>query len=330
VTRPIVHIGYHKTATTWFQKVVYPRVRNFAYVPRERANRALLEATAFRFDASEARAQLELPADRPAILCEEALSGALFGGGFMGFQSAAVAERVRAVLPDARIVVFVRAQAEMISAAYLQYLRNGGTHAPHRLLIPADYARERGTVPRREARFSFDHFEYDRLIERYAELFGAERVHVYAYEELRRGGRAFVERFASELGLELDAAALPFEKRNASYGMAVSRLARFLNRFTAHAMLDKHHWLHVPGWYEPRKRMLEALSASPLGGRRADPERLLGADTVAWIQARFVASNRRLAAWTRADLRALGYPLESPPAPPPRPGGGFARWWLTR
>ena len=34
--RPIVHIGYHKTATTWFQKHFYPCVRNARFVARER------------------------------------------------------------------------------------------------------------------------------------------------------------------------------------------------------------------------------------------------------------------------------------------------------
>jgi hypothetical protein len=329
VTRPIVHLGYHKTATTWFQKSVYPRVRNFAYLPRERANAAFLDASAFHFDPAACRDQLALPSGVPPILCEEALSGSLLGGGFMGFQSAAAAQRIRAVLPDARIVVFVRSQPEIISAAYLQYLRNGGTHAPHRFLFPEDYGRAHAPLPRREARFSFDHFEYDGLIAHYAELFGREQVHVYVYEELRRDPRAFLQRMAESLGMELDAGAVPMEKRNPSYGLAVSRLARLLNRFTAHAMLDKRPWLHVPGWYEPRKRLLEGLSGSRLLGGRASPERLLGAATVAWIRGRYWESNRRLAQWVSGDLRALGYALDPPAVPPPRPSGGFAQWWLS-
>jgi hypothetical protein len=329
VTRPIVHVGYHKTATTWFQKSVYPSVRNFAYVPRERVNRAFLDASAFHFDPAACRDRLALPAGVPPILCEEALSGTLLGGGFMGFQSAAAAERIRDVLPDARIVLFVRSQPEMISAAYLQYLRNGGTHGSHRFLFPDDYGRARAPLPRREARFSFDHFEYEGLIAHYAELFGREQIHVYAYEELRKDPREFLRRLAGELELQIDVAAVPMEKRNPSYSLAVSQLARFLNRFTAHSMLEKRHWVHVPGWYEIRKRLLEALSASRALGPRASAERLLGAETVAWIRSRYWQSNRRLAAWVKADLRALGYALDEPKQEPPRPRGGLARWWLS-
>jgi hypothetical protein len=330
VTRAIVHVGYHKTATTWFQKSVYPRVRNYAYLPRERVNRAFLDASAFQFDAAACRAALALPADRPPILCEEALSGALMVGGMMGFQSAAAADRIHAVLPEARIVVFVRSQPEMISAAYLQYLRNGGTHTLHRFLLPGDYRRADGAIPRHDPAFDLDHFEYDRLIAHYVERFGASRVLVFAYEDLRRDTRAFLERFAKLLELDLDVASVPIEKRNASYSLTVSRLARLLNRFTVHAVPNKHHWIHVPGWYAPRKRLLEVASRSGLFGRRAPAERLLGPDTLRFLRARYWESNRRLAERTGLDLRSLGWTLDPPAEAAPRPRGGFAQRWLSR
>jgi hypothetical protein len=330
VAGAIVHLGYHKTATTWFQKSVYPRVRNYAYLPRQRVNHAFLDPTAFQFDPAACRAALALPAEHPPILCEEALSGALLVGGMMGFQSAAVADRIHAVLPDARIVVFVRSQPEMISAAYLQYLRNGGTHGLHRFLWPGDYRRADAAIPRHDPGFDLDHFEYDRLVAHYAQRFGASRVLVFAYEELRRDARAFLERFAKRLEIELDVAGVPFEKRNVSYSLAVSRLARVLNRFTAHAVPDKHHWIHVPHWYAARKKLLEAASRSGLFGRRASSERLLGADVLRFLRARYWASNRRLAEQTGLDLRALGWTLDPPAEPAPRPRGGFAQRWSSR
>jgi hypothetical protein len=330
MARAIVHIGYHKTASTWFQKSVYPRVKNFAYVPRERVNHALLDASALHFDAERSRAQLALPEGAAPILCEEALSGALLSGGFLGFQSAEIARRIHALLPDARIVVFVRSQPEMITAAYLQYLRVGGTYSARRFLWPSDYSRADATVPYREPHFSFDHFDYDRLVAHYIALFGAERVHAYAYEELRRDGPVFLERFAKELGLKLDLAAVTMEKRNASYGLAVSRMARALNLFTALRVSNKHYWLHVPYWYAARKRLLEGANASGVFRARATPERVLGSETVAWIRQRYCESNRRLAELTRIDLRALGYALDPPASPARRPAVGILQRWASR
>ena len=50
----IVHIGYHKTGTTWFQERFYPAVRNRRYVPRATARAAFLRPGALHFDPIEA------------------------------------------------------------------------------------------------------------------------------------------------------------------------------------------------------------------------------------------------------------------------------------
>jgi hypothetical protein len=328
--KPIVHIGYHKTATTWFQRSVYPRVRNFAYVPRERVKRAFLGASALHFDPAATRRELELAPDRPPILCEEELSGYLHTGGLMGFLSKEMAHRIKAVFPDARIVIFVRAQPEMIAACYQQYLRGGGTHAPRRYLWPSDSLRAAAAQPYKVPRFSFDHFDYDRLVAHYAALFGRENVGVYAYEEIQRDARGFLERFAKEQGLDLDLASLSLAKRNASYSRAIAWLARVLNRFTARTVSDKRHWVHVPFWYSLRRRLIEGLNASGLLGARARPEDLLGAQTIAWIGQRFAESNRRLAALVSWDLGAFGYPLDPPPQAVDRPRRPAWLRWTTK
>jgi hypothetical protein len=327
---PIVHIGFHKTATTWFQKSVYPRVTNFAYVPRARVIRAFLSASALHFDADWARAALELPASAAPILCEESLSGYLHNGGLMGFLSKEMAQRIHAVFPDAHIVVFVRSQPEMIAACYQQYVRGGGTHSPTRYLWPTDWLRAAAAAQYKIPRFSFDHFDYDRLVAHYIALFGAERVHVYAYEELQRGGPAFLERFAKELGLELDLASVPTTKENASYSRAVNGFARVLNHFTRRTVNDKRTWVHLPHWYSLRRRFVEAANATGLFGSRAAPEDLLGAQTVAWIRQRYWESNRRLAQLVRFDLAELGYPLDPPLVPVERPQRPAWLRWTTK
>ena len=325
--RPIVHIGYHKTATTWFQKSVYPRARNLAYVPRQRVKRAFLSASALHFDPAWARAALELAPGAAPILCEEELSGYLHTGGLMGFLSKEMAQRIHQVFPDARIVIFVRAQPEMVAACYQQYLRGGGTFPPRRYLWPADALHGAAAAPYKIPRFSFDHFDYDRLIAHYAALFGRESVRVFAFEEIARDARGFLQRFAKELELDLDVDSVSLAKQNASYSRPVASLARALNRFTNRTVNDKRHWLHVPRWYSARRWLIERLNASGLFGTRATPEDLLGAQAVAWIRQRYWESNRRLAALVPWDPAALGYPMDPPPAPVERPRrAAWLRW----
>ena len=322
-TTSIVHIGFHKTGTTWFQECVYPRVKNFRYVPRARVQAALLEPTAFAFDAARAARELG-GADAPLLLCEENLSGYPHSGGLQGFLTRVLAERIRAALPSARIVMFVRRQPEMIAACYQQYVRAGGTHSAQRYLWPSDWLRGAEAQAFKTPRFSFDHFDYDGVVAHYQALFGAERVLVLPFEALQRDAGDFLGSFASRLGLELDAAEIPLAKRNPSYSPALLALMRGLNRFTARSVNDKRHWVHLPRWYSLRRRAVEPLNRSGLFGRRASPERVLGEHAVRWIEQRYAEPNRRLSKLVDFDLASFGYPLDAPTTPVDRPRR--ARW----
>lgn len=319
----IVHIGLHKTGTTWFQECVYPRVTNLRYVPRAATQAALLTPSAFAFDAERAAKELDA-ASGPVILCEENLSGYPHNGGLHGFLTQAVALRIRATLPDARIVVFLRAQPEMIAACYQQYVRGGGTYSAQRYLWPNDWLRGAEAQPFKVPRFSFDYFEYDRVVTHYQALFGSERVHVLPFEVLQRDTGDFLARFARELELELELGSVPTAKRNPSYSPFAVALMRRLNRFTARTVQDKRHWIHLPHWYSVRRRMIEPLNRSGLLGERASAENVLGGPTIAWIRQRYWESNRRLARLVSFDPGALGYPVDPPLEPVDRPRR--ARW----
>ncbi|MEA3004230.1 MAG: hypothetical protein QOH81_3018 [Sphingomonadales bacterium] len=320
--RPIVHIGYHKTATTWFQRSVYPHAASHRWVPRARVQAALLEPSGLAFDPERARALLMEGDDgRPPVLCEENLSGYIHNGGLHGFLPPAVAARIRAVLPDARIVIFVRSQASMIAACYMQYVRGGGTHGLHRYLFPSLYLRGAYAQPFKVPRFSFDHFEYDRLVALYDGLFGRENVHLYAYEALR-DQKAALALMEGELELELDCGRIAFDRPNASWSGALLPAARFLNHFTARTVEDKSRILHIPGFYVVRAGALAALSRIY---RRRGAASLPGPRLERWIETRFAASNARLRALRPGRLPDDLYPGEAagtnglPPAETERP-----------
>jgi len=329
VARPLVHIGFPKTATTWFQRSFYPHVRNLPYLDRAGVNAALLEGNAFAFDPAEARKILGLEEGGAGILCEEGLSGYLHNGGMLGFASMAIAERIRSTLPDARIVIFLRSQPKMIAAAYQQYVRGGGTHGPHRFVFPQDYLIGSNAQAYKQPRFDIEHFLYSRMIGHYEALFEPENVHVFLFEQLGAEGAAFLRRYADALGLEVDWPAVSMAPRLPSYGLPLTRLARFLNLFTARSVLDKHHVVHVPGWYALRRRILETLNRTRLLGAPPSPERLFGVDTVRWLEDFYAGDNRRVAEARGLPLETHGYPVRVAGGHP-RPHAPRWRKWLAR
>jgi hypothetical protein len=306
---PIVHVGFPKTASTWFQKAFYPHVRSPRYVGREKLFSALIEPNALTFDPAGAVSTLGLKAGEAVLLSDECLCGYLHNGGIDGMVTREFARRIKAALPDARIVIFLRSQPGMIVAAYQQYLRSGGTYSAHRFLFPKDHLEGPEAVTYKQPRFDLDYFFYSRIIRLYEGLFGADKVHIFLFEDFRRNGMQFLRRYAQALKLEVDWDQVCLRPRLESYGSGLTGLARALNLFTARSVLDKHCVVDLPGWYRPRRKVLETLNRTGLFGAPPSLGRLVGADAARALEARYAPDNAAVASDRGLPLREMGYPM---------------------
>jgi hypothetical protein len=306
--RTIVHVGWHKTATTWFQRRCYPRVATHRLVDRALVKRAFLAPGAFDFDPARALRTLAAAGPPPWILCEEELSGNPHAGGLLGLVPKEAARRLRAALPEAAVVICLRRPLDAVAACYAQYLRQGGTHRPRRYVFPHEGERGFRAAPWKAPAFRLEHFDYAPLVGLYDALFGRENVHVFVYEELRADPAGFVAAFARRLGLglEVDPAELAGPRENVSFGRRLLPVARALNHLCARNVADKR----IAASILPdavRRGLLEALNRPWLAGPPPDPERLLGAPLAAAIAERLAAGSRRLAAERDLPLARWGY-----------------------
>lgn len=306
VPADIVHIGYHKTATTWLQQAIFPRASSHDFLPRKTVQQAFLAAPGLHFDAEEARRLLGIEGrNRPLLLSEENLSGYLHNGGLHGFLAPEVARRIKAVLPEAHIVIFIRNQFDICRASYAQYVSGGGTWSARRYFDTARFMRGALTRPWKAPVFEFEHFEFDRLVAHYDSLFGRERVHVYPYEALRDPA-ALLARLAADTGLALDDAEVPGGRANASLGAGALLLLRGVNLFTRQSVVNKDWLVDLPGGQGLRHAAKWLLARAPgLNGRAAQLPRVVRER----IAAHYPESNRRLAALHDLPLAELGYPL---------------------
>jgi hypothetical protein len=201
--KAIVHIGFHKTATTWFQNVFYPSVINGHFIERDIARMAIIEPRAFDFNPETARTILTNSTTKRPIICEENLSGYLHNGGLGGLLSKAIADRLVTILPDAQIVIFIRSQPDVIAASYAQYVKGGGTFLPNEYIF--GQSKRSGALKHwyKAPYFSIDHFKYSSLIEYYISLFGKSQVHIFLYEDFLNNSSEFIYRFCSILELKI-------------------------------------------------------------------------------------------------------------------------------
>jgi len=299
---PIFHIGYHKTATTWFQNRFYPAVSNAAVVPRDRLRELLILPRALDFDVGLLHAELAA-ADGRKIFCDEELSGNIHTGGHHGCLTVDLARRLHAAAPEAQVVVFLRNQIDMIASVYRQYVRVGGTYGIDR------YLHHVGIRPNRAPLFDLGHFDYHRLVGHYVDLFGRERVKVCLFEDFKRDNRGFLANYARDLELEVDLEAIDYSTDLPAYGDWSVRFARLLNVFSRDELPFKYYLVHVPRLHSWGHRMLTGWNQLSWFKKSSPAKQYLGPDNVAEIESRFAESNAALQGEFGLDLKANGYPV---------------------
>jgi len=227
---PLIHIGYHKTGTTWMQRRLFQRAHGYAPFSADidETHAAVFEHITkphrLAFDAKAARAALigEGQGELVPVISSEILSGHPFWGGR---DSADFAQRLFEMAPGAKILVTIRAQIPAITSVYMQYVRRAGTLSPARFYNGAQVLGYDGFDP--------VHFEYHRLVGHYQSLFGASQVKVMTQEALAADPAAFV----ADLSAFTGAPAQPIPS-TAREGASESEAAIFALRRLNHFIHD--------------------------------------------------------------------------------------------
>ena len=222
----LLHIGYHKTGTTWLQNVLFkPKYGYQSLLDLEEIHVLLERPHALTFDADAARAAIAarqgLAPGKVEVISSESLSGTPWFGGR---ESVIYAERLKAVAPDARILITIREQKRILTSIYMQYLKNYGSLSPKQFF--------QDTAQRDVYDFSSEYYEYHRLIDHYRKLFGPGNVHVGTQEALARDPVAYAQELARFSGAvaEYDREGL-IEAENVSYPEHCAPIIRRINKF---------------------------------------------------------------------------------------------------
>jgi len=306
----IVHIGYPKTASTWLQTHLFPRLSSHRYVPDKLTEDILMKDSALGFDPEAARGRLDElgAADKPLVLSHEGLVGHMHSGGLFGYFTQGMAHRIHRVLPDAHILLLCRRQESMLATAYRQYIRKGGTHTPARYLYPGRHGHRRLGTARKVPLFCWDHLDYSLPVRLYEELFGRERVHVRPFEALVEAPEAFADDLCQSLGLERGEAPIEDRRENPALGAHLLRLGRQLNRLSDKSVADKTCLVNLFPNQAVLRFLLEAINIRPIAGRKLTEADILTDAIRADAADYFAAGNRWLAEAHGLPLERYGYP----------------------
>ena len=301
--RIILHAGYHKTATTWFQQRLYPHVKNFEYFKNRNDFRELvLNKDYYDFCYKTARLKIENLVVNDFVVCEENILGGLRENSLITID---IANRLKQVFPEAQMVFFIRSQPSRLASTYLYYLKqNGGTYSPKKFI------QKQFNLPNKRGDINFSHLEYHRVIELYKKLFGVQNVHVFLYEEFAKDNWLFIENYCSKMGLEVDISTINFAKENEGLRKGLVNLARFLGCFYQKPIIHKSVFLQIPYAEGIAKRKLRFLNKFGVFGDKPTPKELFGQELYGWICNYYKESNQMLVQkHGLTQLKDFDYPL---------------------
>lgn len=277
----LVHIGFHKTATTYLQNELFSREGlGFVQYSRQLSGNLVHQQFGrlgpFETVSAEVVHQVRAAALEAAnhgllfVLSHERLSGYPASGGY---DSRLMADRVAEVFPEARILIVIREQLSLIRSVYGQVIADGGCASLRSFLYT-------GRSPlARVPPFRLGFYEFDKIIAYYQQRFGVDNVLAIPYELLRDNHEEFVNRigaFATGCNWldRIEKAGRPannrVNQRRSVFAREMMRLANVFNR----SELNTGPIANIP----QLRRLID--KASPI----------LSAATPAWIQ---TASDRR-------------------------------------
>lgn len=309
MSRVVLHVGYHKTGTSWLQSRWFTR-DDLGWAALDHLAWPIHAPHPLEFDAGACRRHYQplveraLAAGRVPVLSAERLSGNPHSGGY---DSKEIAGRLAEVFDDPCVVVVVREQRSMLMSTYRQYVRVGGGCSLR------DYAF--GEADGRRPMFRLGHFCYDRLVSHYQQLFGRDAVVVMTYEGFRDDPADFTRRLAEATGTRADEATDFGDYVNASVRPVALALRRRVNPFVKRDSVNGYSALASPTLARVLRPLVKAADALAPDAWQRRVRESWRAQIAEGVGDHFAESNRRLAELTGLDLAALGYdvaPSRSP------------------
>lgn len=241
--RIVIHIGYHRTGTTWLQDIVFSKKELGFATPfsRKEINEEIIKKNALVFDPAVLREKFssvieKQDSQQTIIISHERLSGIPHAGGY---DCKELADKLYQVFPTAKILIVIREQASMIRSSYCDYVKQGGACSLKDYIFPPHRSY-------RLPRFELSYFLYDQLISYYQKLFGKEKILVLPYELLVSNSNKYLRAIFQFCTLPTQP--VNFPPINTSRSTLAIAIQRRLNPFIIRDSLNSYSPLALPGF----------------------------------------------------------------------------------
>lgn len=315
--RLLIHIGFHKTGTTWLQNHLFHSASD-SFIslsshkngPSSLAEKFIYDDDGYllnAFDSNNEKINEALQSilnsspkinrDSYYAISHERLSGNPHSSGF---DASIIARRIHQVFPKAKILIVIREQTSWILSNYFQYLAMGGTHSLSKYLNTKYDGKRPG--------FSPSHLKYDLIIKYYQNTFGSENVLVIPYELFKSAKKSFIEELEIFLNYKIYIDQSEFENYTNKKGdQFINYWMRFLNRYFRSSSLNNYSGIKsrsVQVLFYGFKKFLGIFIPAFVDRLT---KRRLEREIKKWVGKRFMESNKVTDELITFDLNQYGY-----------------------
>lgn len=314
----LIHIGLHKTGTTWLQNELFISENN-VFEPLYESNTSNGHSTlaenfifdnnlnllsSFDYNAEIIKESFQSilkkkdNLNKVFVMSHERLSGHPTSSGF---DSSVIANRIKKIFPDGKILVVLREQVSGILSNYFQYLSEGGTLDLKNYLNTKYDGRRPG--------FCSNYFKYHYLISFYQKEFGKENVLVLPYELLSSNKIMFIDNISDFVDEEIILESINFNKKyNISKNYYVEYKFRFLNNYIkSSSSLNNSSKLKIYRLKIIAKKTKQILNYLIPANYNVSLKRKLEKEIQKWSVGRFEESNKISNMLVDIDLEEFGY-----------------------
>lgn len=305
----LIHIGYHKTGTSWLQDEVFDLESSEFHSLSALAQHFVFDRQGYMlnsFDLNEKTINEELAlllnqkpiqSGKVPVLSYERLSGSPFSAGVNASRHAM---RLKNIFPNAKILIVIRNQRDAILSVYFQYLTGGGTHGIKKFLK----SKFNGLRPH----FAASHYSYHHAIAYYQSLFGKDGVLVLPYELFHKNKFEYFQYLSEFLKKEIDPNTKDLKVyRNKNHHQFVRYQFRFLNHFLRPTELNNFAPLANTVSKKIAWRMFGALKKIPLASLNKKTKQNIENQIEGFIKEKYIESNKETQKLTGIDMSKFGY-----------------------
>ncbi len=223
MTKTFIHVGLPKTATTFLQEKIFPRLSNITlisrpYTQQSKALNQLQYADDCYYDSEEIKKEIGKIAASKILISDEIFCGIKFT-----INRSLIVRRLKEVFPQAEIIIFLRGQQSLLMSSYNQAVKMGYTGKIEEYIW---YAKKEYTYDDYKYDLSINKFRWNKntqcfnylpnnsknihlidlcyyqLIKLYQDNF--PKVHVFLYEKLRENPQDVIAQLETILEEKVD------------------------------------------------------------------------------------------------------------------------------